>query len=977
MKKFSAISRIIAFALVLCLCSAFVPVMTFADEVTPGTITITPTEGEAVILDEDITEAQIGDGVATYDVANNKVTLNALTVAQIVFAMNGDYTVEIVGVNNVTNSAGVAVQSTSGNMTLTGTGTLNATYTAGTAISVTGNITINGVTVNAYASANGLSCSGTVLIDGADTNVMVYSSNNRALNANKVVINDGTVKNFYLDEEGTEVISKYGITATTNGMFISGGNVVAKATANSPLFSAKNGMFITGGTVDVEAPGNCIRIDAGNLEISGENTVVTTNAASSNKSINVASGDLKISDGATVTAEGNSGAIIVVGTVYIQNSTVKSTGRTGQGAITGSVGIVIDNSYVEASSTGNTVYSASTITISGSEYNEETGEGTYVYAYGREYAFYSGSGLTTVNGGTVVGEAKPNAANYGIIGGAGYTQNGGDVTLNVLDDNAHPVFDIRKNNFTLNGGSLAINAAYSEVFYFRVADSAIVLNGGRLTGTVDSFITQAKASNANSVTVSPYADVDMTIATAAFTGANITVNAEGVTWEEGKELTATATAIKTIPLVTFDTTFDASVTLNGAAQAGQTVGLYQDGEEIATAVTNANGIATFSLTGVSVDDVLTYTLKQIATDADGYVYDVAEREISVLVNEDGTTTVTGDNVFENIYKFITVTTEEDAVTFGDTEGDATATTVEIGGGTVSYDADTGALVLNNVTAVSIVINVRKDVALEIVGENNVINAEGNRIFRVYNGSVTVDGEGSLNVSSKEYSINIDNGSWTQNGATVNSVATTGPTILWTKGDIVFNGGTLTGSSVSYYGVYATGGITITRGTIDVVAAANVICAGTEDLEISGGTVTAETVTDNSSYGDYAIRANEKDLIITGGTVTAKAIKTALGDNSAFMTIGPDVKLVASSVNGSVSNARSVVADGVRFVTGKSFDNNSGEVETLVGNETDYNLPGEGTVVVNVTLNGEADNGREVQLWQGDTLVETQTASEEG
>lgn len=36
MKKFSTLSRVLAFVLVLCLCSAFVPMMTFAEETESG-----------------------------------------------------------------------------------------------------------------------------------------------------------------------------------------------------------------------------------------------------------------------------------------------------------------------------------------------------------------------------------------------------------------------------------------------------------------------------------------------------------------------------------------------------------------------------------------------------------------------------------------------------------------------------------------------------------------------------------------------------------------------------------------------------------------------------------------------------------------------------------------------------------------------------------------------------------------------------
>lgn len=53
MKKFSALSRIVALALVVCLCSAFAP-MTSSAEAVAGTINITPTGGTATAFTDTV-----------------------------------------------------------------------------------------------------------------------------------------------------------------------------------------------------------------------------------------------------------------------------------------------------------------------------------------------------------------------------------------------------------------------------------------------------------------------------------------------------------------------------------------------------------------------------------------------------------------------------------------------------------------------------------------------------------------------------------------------------------------------------------------------------------------------------------------------------------------------------------------------------------------------------------------------------------
>ncbi len=272
MRKILAFFRIVAFPLALCLCLGCFTMISFLASVAeaadsdPGTITVVSMEGKKTIVigetDSEVAEA-VGNGTLTYNAEKALVTLNGIAAKQIDFAMNGDFTVELIGVNNIENREGEAFLVSSGNIIINGTGTLNLTGSNNAFYSV-GDITVSGGSVNVY-SLQGKGISGMVMtIEGNSTVVSVASPNSRAVHVKSLTVSSGTIKP-YVDKNGKEVASKYGIATygDEGDIVISGGdvrvNVALPNGGGTYGILANKTLTISGGTVVSNAGSRAIQ----------------------------------------------------------------------------------------------------------------------------------------------------------------------------------------------------------------------------------------------------------------------------------------------------------------------------------------------------------------------------------------------------------------------------------------------------------------------------------------------------------------------------------------------------------------------------------------------------------------------------------------------------------------------------------------------------------------------------------------------
>ncbi|MBO5214217.1 MAG: metallophosphoesterase, partial [Clostridia bacterium] len=801
MKKNRNAFFMIVLAVVLCLCAAIIPGMTFAEEVTPGTVTVIATDGTSIVVDETDPVKTVGDGTVTYDVANNKVTLNGITAKKIDFTMNGDFTVELVGSNLIENTEETRqiFYIASGNIIIDGSGSLK----------VTGN-------TDQYLFNN---------TGGGDTTIA-----------------GGVVE--IVSETCSNAFRGFG------NCTITGGSVYVKAYSYACRYTASaDSLFtMTGGTLTVEAVSS-VGLFANNIDISGGDIVVST------------PGNYGISSGS--------------------NGYVNISG--------GSVDVSVGGPYG--------IYSAGNMTISG-------GDVRVLATNADAYGLYAKKNMT-------ISEEDPN-----------------------------------------NPTNIYVEADYALAI--PTASTVFSVTGGRITGSGNNFFYSSKAMTA---TIGDEAIIDFDAATAPLKGASVTVQS-GDIWEEGKGLNnlETASAVKTVkerPIVNVD--LSASVTLNGEAQANVTVGLYEDGAQIATAVTDEKGQTSFTVEGLIAGYTYDYTVMQIAESGNGYLYDLEEKALSVFVNSNGVSSVDGDTVFNNIYSatYISITTDGGVKPLIDLAGDLTATTVTAGEGTVSYDADTGIVTLNNATAKKLdFTKLGRDFTLNVEGENNLGDSSVEKVISVSSANVTVEGTGKLTVVAKKTAINVQNGSYTQNGAVLDVDSVNGTYSLAATNDIVFNGGTFDGYSSSYYGIRSVeGGITITNATVTSVATANNIMASGGDLTVNSGTVNALVI--SSGTGNCVLRA-AANINLLGGTVTATSDERVINAGQT-LTVSPNVKLVLENLNTSAASTKrflygSLEDTGVFYVEGQNFAANGLKVETLVGDEVEALIP-ELTERINGILDG--------------------------
>ena len=231
---------------------------------------------------------------------------------------------------------------------------------------------------------------------------------------------------------------------------------------------------------------------------------------------------------------------------------------------------------------------------------------------------------------------------------------------------------------------------------------------------------------------------------------------------------------------------------------------------------------------------------------------------------------------------------------GTSYGNIQVTSDSTWGDTISYDAGSNTLTLTNCTLTNTKsVNIpaiyapNGDLKLELVGTNNITANQG--IFT--NGSLTITGEGSLNVNGTTYAlygskgVSISGAKVTASnaksnaallagngavsvtdGAEVNVSNSAGIGISGKNGVSIENSkvvSTVTAESGIYAGISSSAGkVEITNSSVESSSACDAGIYAGNSISISGSTVTVEA----SSYG-YSI-GTEGNISISGGTVSA-------------------------------------------------------------------------------------------------------------
>ncbi len=729
---------------------------------------------------------------------------------------------------------------------------------------------------------------------------------------------------------------------------------VAKAKITLDQVAAKKIVFAMNGDFTLELLGEntltdsgttreLFSVTSGNITVIGPGSLTVEGAAT--QTLAVISGDMTVAGG-SVKILGESCANTFKGTGNLTVSggelTVRGTQEVLRWQGTGKKMTVTGGKVdVTAISASNAIY-VSSIDISGGTVNSTALVGGY--------AIRSSEGDVKISGGTV----NASAAGSHAMRSAGNTAiSGGNVNVSAGGTNGYGIYAGKNLTISQPDETVPTNLHVEADYAFAIypGGTTFSVTGGRITGSGNNFFYSSKAMTA---VIGSDAVIDFDAAVAPLKGDTVTVQAEGI-WDSDQGLanTTTPSAVKTTkqrPVV--NATLSATATMNGAAQAGVTVTLSQAGTAVGTAVTDANGAVSFALKNLTAGDTYVYTLKQTAADATSH-YDLEEKTVSVFVDAAGTVSVTGDREFKNITgdAYITVTTDGGSKPLFDLAGDDTPTTVTAGNGTVSYDGDTGTVILNNVSAKSINLDLKRDFTLQIEGENILGNSTTERIINIKSGNVTVTGTGKAYLVAKRYAVAVV-GNYTQIGAFIDANAVGGTYSLLSNGNISFLGGTFDGYATSYYGIRTTdGSITISNATVSSVATANSIMASGTDLIVNSGTVTVIAHATASEDGNCALRA-ARDMYLGGGTVSSSSDERAVSAGGK-LTVTPSVKLTLQILNSSASRRYvygTLEDTGVVYMVDQSFAANGLKVETLVGNEAEE-LASQLTESVNAALDG--------------------------
>ena len=738
-----------------------------------------------------------------------------------------------------------------------------------------------------------------------------------------------------------------------------------------------------------------------NLELSGENTLQSSNDENAGLKVSGGASVFIYGDGSLTTGQsGYCGTGIGgdSGNITIDGGIITAIGYWGAGIGVGSGNITINGGTVNA--TGR--YGAGiggmgwcdydvNVTINGGTINANGGS----YAAGIGSGYCSGStknGSITINGGTITARGECGAA----IGGGGYDGlscpiaiNGGVVTAGTIGGAGSYSSSPDNGAFTMNGNAI--------VFASSVSDSTpktkgILFNGnnGVMYGnvTVEHDVTisnnMALALHKGDLTIDKGAALTNNGTILLGEGTSVLYGGDTYGILTGSGQTRNMVTIAEIlgiaapvPGATPATTITETSQYTGTVKWLPAHNVFQKGTSY-TATVTLTAKPGFVLTGVpanfftvtgatAVNSVSSGVITAVfsATNVSNSIFDITGGAIRI---EKGTNTDTfkvlcgGSLVKDNISKETQVTITGSC---SNLSGDGIYVAPGVTANIMLCDANINFPCAFNMSGA--IVN------LELAGENSLRSNDSDSAgLRVPVGaSVTVYGEGKLMVSRSSFGAGIGGNSGESGGdITINNGIITvigdhgagiGGGMMGAPGNITINGGVITASGGSYSAAIGGG--------------YSAISTDKDSIIINGGTITA-----TGSYG-AAIGSGGYDelscpITINGGIVNANSIGGTGSyknspDNGAF-TMNGNAVVIASSVSDNSPKTKGIL-----------FNGNSGVMYGDVTVEQDLTIPNnrilalrEGTLTiakgVTLTNNGIIVLGKGSSILNGDDIYGTLT-----
>ncbi|MDR1292533.1 MAG: InlB B-repeat-containing protein [Clostridiales Family XIII bacterium] len=443
-------------------------------------------------------QATEANGYAIYTSGNVSVTGGTVsaTSGSAIWVMGS---VSVTG-GTVSATTGKAIYATGANLTVTvsGTGTVEATGAGGYAISTFGNVSVTGGKVKAQAGraifAEGASSK--VTVSGGEVSVMenggyaVYASGASA----EITISGGSVI-------ATGGNTGYGIYATGSSakVTVSGGTVSAVGTNGRAVTTNGTGSTVTvnnSGMVIVQGSNGYAIQASGNVEVTGSSAKVNAQTGycilsnGTNSRIAVSSGEVKATTGIVISASGASAAITVSGTGKVETGdggyAIWATGESPTVTVSGGTVKATTSYGIYATGT------SSTVTVSGTGTVQATAAGGYAIRTngnvsveggtisaqtGRAISAEGASSAVTVSAGTVSNSGTTDA--NPVI----YMSNTGNTGQNVTVSGTGKVQTTGTGGHAIRtSGSVSVSGATSEVsaragIAIR-ADAGVSVSGG-------------------------------------------------------------------------------------------------------------------------------------------------------------------------------------------------------------------------------------------------------------------------------------------------------------------------------------------------------------------------------------------------------------------------------------------------------------------------------------------------------------------
>ena len=783
-----------------------------------------------------VTSENAGDvlenGTVAYDPDTNTLTLRDANITTPHEAGNYNYgiyakgqlTIELVGDSTVGNNSLSDGVYMNGDLTITGTGSLNAV----------------GSTTGVYVFGN---------MEVIDSKVTGTGAEHLGIVAwGELTVNGGKVTGTGNSASGVGIQVESSL--TVNGGEVSG-------TGNIGIYTS-GPLDMTAGTVTAEgANGYGLRVNNGSIQTDATSTVTATSVAGRaiyNSSIWVNRVEYELAAG--VTEFRVAGGVVVTDAVQVK---VEALYVNNEDVLTA-------NNNTVTCGGGTAVYDPDTNTLTLRDANITTAHETGSYSYG----IYAEGKLTIeLEGQSTVGS---NSIDYGvsmdgdlIITGTGsLTAAGSEKGIHVSD------------SLEVTGGIVAGEGRYG------IDVSSLEVTGGTVTGIgengagvrvdgnltvdgADGMVHGTDGSEGDGIYVSGSLEVTGGTVTGTSTGGD-GIRTEGylAAYDNSTVSGEGNNGIRTEGyLAAYDSTVSGKGN-NGIAAEG---GLY-----VNYSIVTAQGATGCGLRASEI--LIGYFEDTSNVTASSQVAGRAVESSSIQVNSKEYTMAEGATEFKVVNGAVVAGAESvllEALYVNNVNVlTAPGYTVQCGSGTAVYDSDTNTLTLRNATITEgydgeapYGIYAKGKLTICLEGASTVARENASFYNSVFmDGDLTITGSGSLTAKGSHAGISADN--LTVAGGTVDGIGEDEYGI-YTDG-LTVNGGTLNGRG-GFYGIRIAGNLTVNSGTVDG--------SGDRGIWVTEGNLTVTGGILNGRGEDYGIWVTEGNLTINSGTVTGKGDMVAI------------------------------------------------------------------------------------------------------